>query len=66
METTESLRHAFDLSGRVALVTGAASGIGRTTAEVLAAAGAVVMCADINGEGAAATAAAINDGGAHR
>ncbi|MFT4229671.1 MAG: SDR family oxidoreductase [Microbacterium sp.] len=38
---------AFGLSGRVALVTGAARGVGRACAEILAAAGAVVVCADI-------------------
>ena len=59
METAQSVRSAFDLTGRVALVTGAGSGIGRTTAEVLAGAGATVICADINGATASETAAAI-------
>jgi 3-oxoacyl-[acyl-carrier protein] reductase len=59
VETAESTHDAFDLSGRVALVTGAGSGIGQTTAEVLAGAGATVVCADIVGERAAETARAI-------
>jgi 3-oxoacyl-[acyl-carrier protein] reductase len=59
VETTESVRKAFDLTGRVALVTGAGSGIGRTTAEVLAGAGATVVCADINETGAEETAQGI-------
>lgn len=44
---------------KVALVTGAAQGIGRATALRLGAEGASVWCADINGEGAADTAKAI-------
>jgi NAD(P)-dependent dehydrogenase (short-subunit alcohol dehydrogenase family) len=45
-------RHA----GRVALVTGAASGIGRGVARRLHGEGARVVCLDFNAEGAAATA----------
>ena len=45
-----------ELAGRVALVTGAASGIGRATARRLSAAGAHVFVADIDPEGAKASA----------
>ena len=46
---------AYDLTGRVAVVTGAASGIGESTSQLLARAGAMVVCADINVDGAEAT-----------
>lgn len=50
-------------SKRVAVVTGAASGIGAASAVRLGAEGCAVVCADIAAEGADATAAAINAGG---
>ena len=48
-----------ELSGKTALVTGAASGIGAATARALAAAGAAVAVADIDFEGARAVAASL-------
>lgn len=53
----------FDLSGRVALVTGGARGIGAAIALRLAEAGAVVLVADRDEVEAARTAAAIADAG---
>ena len=40
----------FDLSGKAALVTGAATGIGEAIAHALAGAGAFVYIADLNEE----------------
>ena len=50
---------AFSLTGKVALVTGAASGIGLECARVLGMAGARVMMSDIEHSGCAAAAAAL-------
>lgn len=47
------------LAGKIALVTGAASGIGAEIARALAAEGAAVIVADVNGQGAAAHAATL-------
>jgi NAD(P)-dependent dehydrogenase (short-subunit alcohol dehydrogenase family) len=55
-------RAMFDLTGRTALVLGAASGIGGASAEALGALGATVICADRDEPGAAATAARIGNG----
>jgi NAD(P)-dependent dehydrogenase (short-subunit alcohol dehydrogenase family) len=56
-------RKLFDLSGKTAVVLGAASGIGKSSAEALAALGARVLCADRAAEGAQATAAGIREQG---
>uniref|UniRef100_UPI000A030A09 glucose 1-dehydrogenase n=1 Tax=Cupriavidus pauculus TaxID=82633 RepID=UPI000A030A09 len=54
-----------DFSGNVALVTGAASGMGWATAQAFAAAGAAVTLADSNSEALAAAASALTAAG-HR
>ena len=51
------------LQDKVAMITGAGSGIGRATALACSAEGAAVMCADINEEAAQDTAAQIAEHG---
>ena len=51
------------LEGKVALVTGAATGIGRASALALAGAGAAVCVSDINSAGVEQTAQRIIDAG---
>ncbi|VXD04302.1 SDR family oxidoreductase [Pseudomonas sp. 9AZ] len=52
MSQTNVFANLFDLTGKVAVVTGAAAGIGKATALVLAAAGARVIVADKDIQGA--------------
>jgi 3-oxoacyl-[acyl-carrier protein] reductase len=58
-----SFADAFRLTDRVAVVTGAGSGIGAACAQLLAAAGARVVCADVSKAGAEATGAVIERDG---
>jgi len=55
---------AFTLGQKTAIVVGAANGIGRATARAFAAAGASVVCADVEEAGAKTTAAEIDQSGA--
>lgn len=63
MPSFDALRAARSLQGRRALVTGAAGGMGRATARILAAEGANVALVDLNGAGAEAAAQEIRDAG---
>ncbi|MFD3841120.1 SDR family NAD(P)-dependent oxidoreductase [Streptomyces sp. NPDC058642] len=54
---------AYDLTGRTAFVTGAAGGIGRASAILLAEAGATVHCADRDAQGLHETATLIKGAG---
>ncbi len=51
------------LEGKIALITGSGSGIGRMTAFAFAREGATVVCADVNQESGETTAAKIREAG---
>jgi len=57
------IQNMFRLDGDVAIVTGAADGIGRGIAEIFARAGAAVVVTDLNKDGAEAVAKGIVDSG---
>lgn len=59
----KSVQELFDLSGKVAIVTGAGSGLGIVFAEALAEAGADIVCADLQLPGVQETARSIEQRG---
>ena len=59
MANSASGTNSISLDGQVALVTGAAMGLGRAMADILARAGAAVLLVDMDGDAAQAAAAEI-------
>jgi NAD(P)-dependent dehydrogenase (short-subunit alcohol dehydrogenase family) len=55
--------HGHDISGQVALVMGAAGGIGRVSAQAFAAQGLKVVVSDLNAEGGEETVMLIRQAG---
>ncbi|MEL6945822.1 MAG: SDR family NAD(P)-dependent oxidoreductase, partial [Bacteroidota bacterium] len=53
------IKTPFNLSSKVAIITGGASGIGKSIAEIFAQQGAIVIILDINGENAKAVVESI-------
>jgi len=63
MSLDPAIARRFSLADRVAVITGAASGIGREAACVFAQAGARVLLADIDAAGLELTAASVREAG---
>jgi 2-hydroxycyclohexanecarboxyl-CoA dehydrogenase len=63
LSTNDSFMQRFDLSGRVAIVTGAGQGMGESHAKALASCGAAVGVVDINGDNAKSVASFIQEHG---
>lgn len=61
--STERLSRMYDLTGKVAIITGGGGGIGSVYGEALAECGAKVVLADLNLAAAEAAAAALRDRG---
>jgi NAD(P)-dependent dehydrogenase (short-subunit alcohol dehydrogenase family) len=64
MRTREQLQARYDLTGRVAIITGGSRGIGRAIAETFAGAGAAVVIASRKGDACRAVADEIAANGA--
>jgi NAD(P)-dependent dehydrogenase (short-subunit alcohol dehydrogenase family) len=62
LELDAELAQTISLAGKVAVITGAGSGLGQEAARIFAKAGAHLLLADIDETGLAATAALIGDG----
>ncbi len=63
MGESSEIAAAFSLDGRVTVVTGAASGLGRATARIFALAGARLVLADVDEAGLDETAALVGEAG---
>jgi NAD(P)-dependent dehydrogenase (short-subunit alcohol dehydrogenase family) len=63
MRTRRQILDRFDLTDRVAIITGSSRGIGKAIAETYAAAGAKVVISSRKADACEAAAAAIRDGG---
>lgn len=63
MELHEEVAAAFSLAGKVAVITGAGSGLGQEAARIFTLAGARVVLSDIDDDGLAVTAGRLRDAG---